>query len=63
MQIGLVIIGSELLTGKRKDGHLGHAIRTKIDLPLIIDLRPNTVKAENPKFLEDLTLKCLDPDV
>ena len=28
MDIGLIIIGSELLTGKRRDGHMAHAIET-----------------------------------
>ena len=35
---------------------------TEIEMPLIIDLRPNSIKSSNPKFIEDLTIKLLNED-
>ena len=37
MQIGLIIIGSELLTGKRRDGHMARAIETLAERHLELD--------------------------
>jgi len=37
MQIGLIIIGSELLTGKRRDGHMTRAIETLATRNLELD--------------------------
>ncbi|MEM7404856.1 MAG: molybdopterin-binding protein [Pseudomonadota bacterium] len=37
MQIGLIIIGSELMTGKRRDGHMARAIETLASRNLDLD--------------------------